>query len=145
MEEKLTISDFGIDQSQQFEQNKQLAPQQFLQDAQLIYNRAAAPISKGVYLSELDTLFDLKEGNRSFANFSFPQRIKEAFFAMHPGQPMKTIHNLDTIARIKDKIRVESGGDESTTADLKQTFDVAGEYLKDALYARSVIISIGKG
>jgi hypothetical protein len=145
MDEKLTISDFGIDQSQQFEQNRQLAPEQFFQEARSIYNKTAVPIDKGVYLSELDTLFNTQSSNRSFANFSIPKRTKEAFFSLQSGQAMKTMHNVDMIDRMRDAIHNSKDSTAPQKEDLLQTFDVVKNYLKDSQYVRNAIVSIGKG
>ncbi len=145
MDEKLTISDFGIDQSQQFEQNRQLAPEQFFSEAQSIYNRTSIPINKGVYLSELDTLFSVHNSNRPFADISFPKRIKEAFFSLTSGQSMKTMHNIDMIDRMRDKISNVSDSSAPQKEDLLQTFDVVKNYLKDSQYIKNAVVSIGRG
>lgn len=145
MDEKLTISDFGIDQSQQFEQNRQFAPEQFFSEARTIYNKNAIPIDKGVYLSELDTLFNLHNSNRSFADFSIPKRIKDAFFTVGYGQSMKTMHNIDMIERMRDSIANAKDSAANQKEDLLETFGVVKHYLKDSQYIRNAIVSIGKG
>jgi hypothetical protein len=145
MDEKLTISDFGIDQSQQFEENRQLAPEQFFSEAQSIYNKSSIPINKGVYLSELDTLFNTHSFNRPFADISFPNRIKEAFFSLTSAQSMKTINNIDMIDRMRDKISNSNDSSAPQKEDLLQTFDLVKNYLKDSQYIKNAVVSIGRG
>ena len=145
MDDKLTISDFGIDQSQQFELTKQLAPQQFLQEAKSIYSRTSAPIKTGIFLSELDTLFETRLVNRPFADFSFPDRIQQAFLRLNPAQSMQTMPAPDMIQRLKDT--VESSKEEGMPGkeDLSNTFDIVLSYCKDAQFLRNAVVSVGKG
>jgi hypothetical protein len=143
MNDKLTISDFGLEQSQQFEETKQFAPQQFLVEAKDIYAKSNLPIEKGVFLSELDSLFETKISNRPFASFSFPKRIEESFLLLGPAQPMQRIKNTDTIQRVLERLdTIESS---TETDQLKGAFNIVHNYLKDAQVLRNAIISIGKG
>jgi hypothetical protein len=145
MDDKLTISDFGIDQSQQFELTKQLAPQQFLKEAQSIYSRTSAPIRTGVFLSELDTLFETRSVNRPFADFLFPERIQQAYLMINPGQSMQTMQSPDMIQRLKDTVESTKEEGFSGKEDLSNSLDVVLSYCKDAQFLRNAIVSVGKG
>ncbi|MBM3194562.1 MAG: hypothetical protein FJZ60_02225 [Chlamydiae bacterium] len=145
MNDKLTISDFGIDQSQQFELTKQLAPQEFLQEAKSIYSRTNAPIKKGVFLSELDTLFETRIVNRPFADFSFPDRIQQAFLMMNPAQSMQTMQTPDMIQRLKDTVDSTQKEGDTGKEDLSGSLDIVLSYCKDAQFLRNAVVGVGKG
>jgi hypothetical protein len=145
MDDKLTISDFGIDQSQQFELTKQLAPQQFLQEAKSIYSKTTAPIKKGVFLSELDSLFETRSVNRPFADFSFPDRIQQAFLTMNPAQLMQTMQTPDMIQRLKDAVESTQAEGNPGKEDLSSSLDIVLSYCKDAQFLRNAVVSVGKG
>ena len=145
MDDKLTISDFGIDQSQQFELTKQLALQQFLKGAQSIYSRTSAPIRQGVFLSELDTLFEVRSVNRPFADFLFPDRIQQSYLMINPAQSMQTMQSPDMIQRLKDAVDSNQDSSLSGKEDLSNSLDIVLAYCKDAQFLRNAVVSVGKG
>ncbi|MFZ4772649.1 MAG: DUF5399 family protein [Chlamydiia bacterium] len=145
MDDKITISDFGIEQSEQFEANNQFAPQQFFQEAKAIYSKTVAIVDKENRSTELDTLFNTQGSNRSFASFSFPQRIKEGFFLLGASQPMQSISGIDKLHRMIDLVDTKKEAQPENAQDLKQALGIVANYCKDAQQIRNQIISVGKG
>ncbi len=145
MSEKITFPEFGPEQSKQFEETYQFAPEQFFQEAKSIYNKSLSPIHKGIENSQIDILFNARSANRAFASFPTPHRIQENFFLLNASQPMQTIQSLDKLTHVMDLIDEKKGASPQESTDLKNAFNVASIYFKDAQQIHNQVISVGKG